>query len=215
MNTATLHVGTQQTDTTQDLDGGQTAEEDFADLMADMEALDDADGFLEAVEGNEELAKTTDAAVAELEELLRPTTAHKVAGEFSLDDLLTESLDAINESAAVKAGRKKLRDTRTTSKERAEIEARIKEWELAREWKPAATVAMFHQQLCVHCFSNNRTFDGLFQRQVHRHSKINRWVRQAEVFDSGLDKEHKLHTSSVEVCEGCLEEQGFAAVHKS
>lgn len=146
-----------------------------------------------------------------LEGLLSTPKEEKPTGkgdDFSLDDLLTESLETIKESAAVKANRKKLKDTRLSKAERTAIEDKIRQWELAREWTPKASVAMFLQQTCK-CGSIHSTFSGMFQRQTHRVSAIERWVPVTDIADSGLPREHKAHTQHVLLCADCAESEGY------
>lgn len=171
----------------------------------------------EASSGSDSFSKSfahTLATPDTLEELLdapRPGSPEtKVKGDgFDLDALMEESMDQINASAAVKLGRKKLKDTRISNKERIEIEETIRKWELAREWKPAATAAMFQTQYCNHCGSIHSVFAGIFQRQVHRSSKIVRWVLTSAAVDEALPKEVKHSDKTTVMCVSCVQGMGF------
>lgn len=130
------------------------------------------------------------------------------SGLISLDDLLEESMVTVHAARAVKEGRAKLKDTRTTRKEREEIEAAIRRWELEREWKPIATVAMFQTQDCENCGYVQGIFTGLFQKEVHRYNRTTRWVVPAAV-NSHLPIERKENLSAVPMCMACVEDLGY------
>lgn len=130
------------------------------------------------------------------------------SGEISLDDLMAESMETIHASKAVKAARAKLKDTRTTNRERAELNEIIRKWELAREWKPQATVAMFSTQDCENCGYVQGIFVGLFQREAHRHNHTTRWVIPSAVNDS-LPIERKENLTAVPMCLACVEDLGY------
>lgn len=197
-------------DTFLDTDGGGL---EAGDALAIHEEDVEAEGFVGEDEGADvglDLTAHASSAPDLLEGLLQQSVspAQAKGSDFSLDDLLTESLETIAESAAVKANRKKLKDTRLTKAEREAIEAKIRGWELAREWTPKASVAMFHLQKC-YCGSVHSIFSGMFQRQSHRVSAIERWVPANDIADTGLPKEHKAHMTAVAVCIDCADSQGF------
>lgn len=195
------------TDTMQDLDAGLTAEDDYMSVLAELEAEEAAEAAAEAEAGDDLTgALETSHAASLLDELMKPAAA---PGDFSLDDLLNESMEAVNASAAVKAGRKRLRDSNVGSKERGQIEETIRLWELEREWRPAATVVMFQTQTCT-CVTAQSIFAGLFQRQAHRTSKIDRWVQVPEGLDPALPKEIKHADSDTAICLNCVTNHGFS-----
>ena len=201
-------IKSHRTDLTQDLDAG-----------FDDHDLEDFDGVNEVLTSDDDEPDQYDTAATEddlLGELLNPTAAEageqkKLKGVIDLDDLLAESLEEASASARIKSDRKSLKDTRVSVKEREAMEARIRAWELAREWKPAAAVQFFNTQLCSDCGSENSTYAGLFQRQVHRNSKVMRWVLDVNGSgnNDGLPREHKESLTEVPVCRDCVTEQGF------
>jgi len=226
----TLHldsISRHRTDTTTDIDAGLEFEEgDFASVRELV--TDDSDSGLEddSEVPSGEFNKSGDMRAAATADLLADLMNNKapapgkakIAGAgFDLDDLLAESLEEATASAAVKSGRKRLQDSRISKREKDEIEAKIREWELAREWKPAAAVHIFNTQTCTHCYSENSTYSGLFQRQIHRSSKIMRWVLDVNGSGSndGLPKEHKSSSTEVTVCVECCAQQGFGALSPS
>ena len=131
------------------------------------------------------------------------------SGFDDLESLLQESLSTIKDRAFVKEGRKKLAQGKYNTAEKAAIDAKIKEWEMAREWKPAANVAMFNTQSC-RCGSRHAVFSGWFQRQHHRKSSIDRWVRpEAEPLSSLPNERQDLELAQTTICATCAPAQGF------
>lgn len=207
-----------QTDTTTDGDAGWgfgLEEAEFDDIFEEAE---DENDKVPVREGNSigEL-KTWDRTIDESDNLLdtiqkNPAFRGKVPHPgFDLESLLVESLEEAETSAAVKAGRKRLIDRRITPKERTQIESVIKAWELTKEWRPAAAVHVFNTQRCGYCCSENSTYAGLFQRQIHRSSAITRWVTypNGSGNSDGLPRENKRSVTESPVCIECCEEQGF------
>lgn len=127
-----------------------------------------------------------------------------------LESLLAESLDTIHKRAEVKDLRKrKAAGNLRTGKELEEANTKIREWEMAREWKAAANVAMFNVQQCS-CGSTHSVFSGWFQRQAHRSSKINRWIRPDAEPLASLPKERQdLHLPNTTICASCAASQGY------
>jgi hypothetical protein len=143
------------------------------------------------------------------EDLPFPDSDKDSGGVDLLESLLQESLSTIKDRAFVKEGRKKLAQGKYNTAEKAEIDAKIKEWELAREWKPAANVAMFNTQSC-RCGSRHAIFSGWFQRQHHRKSNIDRWVRpEADPIPSLPNERQDLELSPTTICASCAPAQGF------
>jgi uncharacterized membrane protein YecN with MAPEG domain len=126
----------------------------------------------------------------------------------SLDDLLQESMQVVIARKELKAARPKLTDQRVGSPERKEIEAKIREWEQASEWKPAAVTAMFLTQVC-RCGTQSIHFKGLFQRQSHRTSTLSRWILTSTPAHLNLPKEQKYDTEQVAMCYRCCDSKGF------
>lgn len=130
--------------------------------------------------------------------------------EFSLDGLLAESLRAVEQEKGAKEARKRLARGNLEGKEREEIEATVRKWELARVWTARASVIMFEVQHCA-CGCSHRHFSGYFQRQTHNTSSIERWQKldSAQVAASPLPKEVKENVTEVLVCHSCCNQQGW------
>lgn len=131
--------------------------------------------------------------------------------DFSeLDDLLSESLTAIAETAAIKSARKRIQDHRLSGAELEEVQSTIKRWELSREWLPSANVAMFEAQVCTCCGSSSLHFKGYFQRQTGRISKAERWVAvDSDKQSPNLPKERKIMETSSPTCPACASLAGY------
>ena len=132
--------------------------------------------------------------------------------DFSdLDDLLAEAVELKSAAANAKAARKSLSAGLCSSAERAETEAKIREWESRTEWKAAAAVAMFNAQRCS-CGGTHTVFAGIFQRQEHKTSKVNRWIREETPAHLKLPYEHKVNWESVGICITCVGAAGFPTI---
>lgn len=137
------------------------------------------------------------------------TQTAPATNDFDLDALLTESVEIRTATKNLAEGRKKLADRRTDSTEREAIQAKLREWEAASEWKPAAVAAMFLTQHCTHCSRCATLFQGIFQRQTHRTQKLERWVKEATPEHINLPREQKHTSENVAVCSVCADSQGF------
>ena len=131
-----------------------------------------------------------------------------MSDNLDLDSLLTESVELHSAKQSLKTARKQLASGLTNGETRAEIEAKIREWEAKSEWKPAAVVAMFTTQVCK-CGSRHTLFAGIFQRQTHRTSTASRWVAERTPAHLNLPKEQKHSDVDVAFCLCCVEAQGF------
>ena len=129
----------------------------------------------------------------------------------SLDALLGESLEVAAASKALKENRKKLSDGRLNAEEKQEIAAKIREWEATSEWKPAAVAVMFMTQACS-CGGRHTFFQGVFQRQEHRSTKVMRWIKAETPAHLNLPKEQKHTTEAVGLCVDCVDAAGFHPV---
>ena len=135
------------------------------------------------------------------------------ADDWSLDDLVNESMQAAEDTRRLKDSRKALKENRNlpgTTLE--ELIADVKRIELAREWSPAAHVAMFSVQTCAYCGNVQAAFSGIFMKQVHRSSRsLFRWVaaKTSEVIN--LPREVKYTEVELGMCHFCMAEQGFDA----
>lgn len=129
--------------------------------------------------------------------------------EFSLDDFLLESMQSKAKAKQISDSRKALAKGGVGPAERAELESLLHDWDMKREWIAAANVAVFDIQECSHCRSEASHFGGIYQRQSHRHSKIDRWVQSNPVQNQGLPKEIKCDVSYVQMCGNCVGELGW------
>src|SRR5260370_30414801 len=130
-------------------------------------------------------------------------------GNFDLDALLSESMKAKKDALAVKEARKLLSDKSIPSETKREIEATVRAWELQREWTPVAATVMIDEQCCSHCNSTHEHYAGLFQKQRHRTSKIERWIKSDPVANKGLPQEVKFTEEYVPMCSDCMSEFGW------
>lgn len=161
----------------------------------------------------------------DLEDLLDPSDAEELPQvqlhvqvvkaakeEFSLDDLLNESMAQKKEADAIADIRKVLSKTQgMIAGTRAALERTVRAWEAKREWHMKATVAMFSRQFCDNCDYCHLHFLGFYQRQTHRHSKADRWVQMEKgaPVNPAFPKESKYKDSIAEMCEECAMEAGF------
>jgi hypothetical protein len=135
-------------------------------------------------------------------------TATNPHSQFSLDDLLFESLAPKREKELVKDTRKRLLDSRVKGQEREEIEAKLRELDLALEWKAAATVAMFHTQECENCGWTQGIFTGMFQRHANKSNGSERWVT-VPLVNSSLPIEKKEIQETTPICLNCAGDLGY------
>lgn len=139
-----------------------------------------------------------------LEQLLAESKA-----EFSLDDLLAESMEQKKKAEAAKEARQRLAKGNIDKKTRALLQAQVDEHEMKVMWTVQAGVALIHRQWCDNCDCCHNQFRGYFQRQKHRQSKIDRWVKTEKQNLDGLPKEVKYEDEIVESCEECAALEGF------
>ena len=147
-----------------------------------------------------------------LNELLAESVKAPGAGSAplpSLDDLLSESLGSVKETAAAAAARKRLARGGLSQAEREADAQRIREWEAKHEWEDVANVALFRVYECG-CGSSYKIFEGMYRRQLHRHLKHGAQRHLAcELADAKLPNETAIRTSEVEVCGKCLASKGW------
>ena len=96
--------------------------------------------------------------------------------EFSLEGLLSEAMQDVNEAKRMKEARQKMLRGGMSPAQKLQLEQDLIKYELIKMWDVQAYSALFHTQLCQCCGSRNRHFLGYFQRQQHRSSMIDRWV---------------------------------------
>lgn len=147
----------------------------------------------------------------ELDEIFGATSGPE---DFDLDALLAESVAAKAEADQTKVNRKLLtsKHLKLSAAERAKLQEQVRQTELRTEWTAQASVAIFHIQQCSYCGARHTHFAGLFQRQAHRHSRIDRWVKSNPMQNEGLPKEQKEDVHYSEMCGCCGPEFGFLSV---
>lgn len=155
-------------------------------------------------------AATATASVAVESTMSLDSLLAESVAVFSLDDLLTESMALSKASAKVKESRSRLAMGQLHPEARAALQAEIRAHELKVEWKVEAAVAVFNRQYCSSCEFVHIHFEGFFQRQKHRTSKSERWVRAPkEQMLPNLPKETKYEESTAIACEECCGTAGY------
>lgn len=130
----------------------------------------------------------------------------------SLDALLSESIAIRNEGEATKAMRKKLAAGGMQPTERAEIEAKVREWEARKEWLPVANVAVFEHMTCE-CGFYSETFSHIMHKQTHREKRdlsgnsLVRYVQATVMLNAPKLVAKQYH--EVSICAECAGGKGF------
>jgi hypothetical protein len=149
-----------------------------------------------------------------LKEVYMPEPSAPADDLANLNSLLAESLAQVEESRQVRATRKALHENRQnlTVEQKQALRLQIALHELKHEWTAEAEVVSFRIQECSCCRSQSSIFEGFFQRQSHRSSKISRWVAQtnAPLDGSTLQREVKLEREEVPVCIACIQNLGYS-----
>ena len=127
----------------------------------------------------------------------------------SLDDLLSESVAAVKETAEAKAARLRLAKGGLSKAERDADAERIKRWESAHEWQAAANVALFHIFECG-CGSSAKIFEGMYRREEHRHLKHGA-MRHIAVDSAlaSLPNEVAVRMTQTPTCGKCMDKMGW------
>jgi hypothetical protein len=159
-----------------------------------------------------ELGTAGDEDFSDLEALINPKPLPDAdepdEGFDELEELLGEAMDAQREITRVKELRKKQKGGFGLS---AEDEARIRAWELAREWTAVANCAIFKRYECA-CGYHSTVFEGLMLEQKHRHDKhANRWTAQ-ETSVAALPNNTAIRTKPIPMCQRCANSKGFSLV---
>ena len=122
-----------------------------------------------------------------------------------LDALLGEAMAERTTAQSVADARKKAKGGYALS---ADDLARVRAWELAREWLPVMNVALFHRYQCA-CGKHNTVYEGLMLEQRHRNNATaNRWTTQ-ENADAKLPNRVAIRKSQVPVCPACANSKGW------
>lgn len=159
-----------------------------------------------------ELGAGGDEDFSDLEALINPKPVPDAdeadEGFDELEELLGEAMDAQREIARVKELRKRAKGGFGLS---PEDEARIRAWELAREWTAVANCAIFKRYECA-CGYHSTVFEGLMLEQKHRHdTHANRWTTQ-ECPQDGLPNHTAIRTKQIPMCQRCAADNGFSLV---
>lgn len=134
----------------------------------------------------------------------------KPDGMFDLDDLLAESMVAKRNGDAVKKARTTLAMGNMHPDAKEKLQAVVRAHELRVDWQNVAAVAVFNRQYCNECELVHIHFEGFFQRQKHRTSKVERWVKSVrEQMLAELPKEVKYEEAIVDSCEECCGLAGY------
>ena len=135
---------------------------------------------------------------------------------FDLDGLLAESMAERSMSELIKEKRKLLASHKYMSEaERTAIQQQVRDWEAKREWEPVADVVLFTRQMCNNCGAFHHSFQGYYQQQRSRNSKIDRWIKSTKPTIEGLGKEiplpreSKYEDSIVDLCHTCGDQLGW------
>lgn len=150
----------------------------------------------------------------ELDDLLEQSTAKPPKASApvpvildELQDLLDESLALKQEEAAIKFLREKQKRGGGTAQERAEDEARIREWEARREWDTKANVAVFEVRECS-CGTVETIYSHLMHWQQHKEKRISRSVRAHQQI-AALPNMIAKQQVKVDCCSKCAELKGW------
>lgn len=134
-----------------------------------------------------------------------PASSSAPDSEFDLDTLLQESMRERKQALQHKEDRNALRNGLLSSTERAESEARIREWENKNEWTSKAQVILYNVWRCQCGSKSMAVFHCFAIRQQH---KINRFserflpVKGADL-PAQLPKESKEISHTTEFCQEC------------
>jgi hypothetical protein len=189
------------TDPYQSLDDLDTPVDPFlSEDNSDEQLLDELEGESEVTDDREGFTDSVFTPVLHMDEL---------------EDLLAESVSLHQESRKGIHLRKELARAKSVE-ERAALQAKIRSWEDAYEWKSLAHCALVEVTTCA-CVSVTKTFGGYFYHQVHRTTpNTQRWVRTDDSgqrfepsFQNKLKKQVLIKETLVTVCPNCLHDLGF------
>ena len=150
----------------------------------------------------------SDALLAELDESIpqgRPNTTRHENDFDDLDDLLKESLAAIEDKKQYEADLKaRKRNFVGMSKEEVDFcNSRMAVFEAARIWETQHAISIWAQYHCTNCERDRMVFSRLMEFQQSRHNKTtNRWITvPSTTFEAMPVKEIR----EVPVCPRCSE----------
>jgi len=169
---------------------------DDSDLDWDLGIPQEEQAELEALE----------ADLDPLEGLLQEST-RMASDAFSLDDLLSESMELKGMQEQEKELRKKQARGNLPKAEYDANAALLRKWELQREWEATANVLVFQRQRCRSCGSYHNFFEGKFE--LHTHRRLHNTTRTIAVkfHDKILPKEVRYTDSDTDICHACADAQ--------
>lgn len=129
-------------------------------------------------------------------------------GFMDLDDLLNESMQMRDAEYANKANREKLKRSNLSREDRAEIEAKVREWESRNLWTPVANVAVFEQVICD-CGFCVEPFSHMMQQQQHKNDPNLRRLVRTDAITLSLPKLVAKQISEVPICDQCAPQKGW------
>lgn len=191
-----------------------TSAADEANLFQVEEAVSVEETTIRDIESREELEELLSQSIAAPNDE-DDAVAEKQGVEDEGEPL--DTLDALlAESIAELEGKRKLRELRQravkpglSTRERQEIEAKVREWEARIEWQDEANVALFTRQLCAHCGTVAFPFNSMLRRQSHKTVKSSmRWIT-VEDLNPHLPREAVLRDRTVPFCQVCAEDSNW------
>lgn len=139
-----------------------------------------------------------------LDDLLEESVKH-AAGQFSLEDLLSESMELKSATDAEKELRKRVSRGNMPKDELAASAALLKRWENERIWILDGAVAVFTRQRCRGCGTFHQTFEGYFEQRSHRNNFTTKQLTATKTVDNALTKFVKYNDSDVPICHDCAD----------
>lgn len=125
-----------------------------------------------------------------------------------LEALLGEAKAAERQAHEVKEARERVKRGGLTPAQRAEDEARLREWEARNEWRDVANVALFERHRCA-CGRQQTIFRQLMRKQAHRHLRDSARYVQADAQLAALPQEILVQKWNTPMCTECSPCMGF------
>lgn len=118
-------------------------------------------------------------------------------------------------STHIKAARARLQQTSCVADERAELLAKIEQWEQATIWEQVGISALIERKTCACCGKTSHNPVGYFSHQRGRKDRSSeRWVRIREIdladqLNSQLQRSTIFQDSQSSFCMWCLDTEAF------
>ena len=125
-----------------------------------------------------------------------------------LEALLGEAKAAERDAREAKDARERVKRGGLTPAQRAEDEARLREWEARHEWRAVANVAQFERHRCA-CGRQQTIFRQLMQKQQHRHLRDSVRYVQVDAQIAALPNEILVQKWNTPMCTECAPRVGF------